>query len=77
MSRPLAELTDEELRRVSWSPGDDRISELLERYDALAGEIAVRMTGPCGSPGNEHMWVMVTDRNNVPRTVCAKCGATP
>lgn len=54
-----------------------RIDEHLERLAVLRARIRSLMAlGPCGSPGNPHMWVMVTDRNNVPRTVCAKCGAS-
>ena len=53
-----------------------RRTEHLELLDALRMRIRRLMAlGPCGSPGNPHMWVMVTDRNNNPRTVCAKCGA--
>lgn len=63
-----------------WSYAEpSRIDTHLAALDVLRARIRalmVTMTGPCGSPGNPHMWVMVTNRDNVPRTVCAKCGAS-
>jgi hypothetical protein len=55
----------------------ERLEELLVWIHSLMPPaVPVTMLGPCGSPGNEHMWVMVTNKDNVPRTVCAKCGAS-
>jgi hypothetical protein len=56
---------------------DEQVDAHLERLAVLRARIRRLMVmGDCGSAGNPHMWVMVTDRNNVPRTVCAKCGAS-